>query len=203
MLIRPVIYSKLVKYLCVCGPVKQNKSPSANMTNASTNSLEPLMWLSQRPVKTTGARRPSHDSAGLQRIFLLGGQAQSVRQTIVMVSVRVRDCLVIVGDQGSNCSSKMNSIDKIPWPPEAQNRPNLTPKLNPIIFKLGAVKGTWVKINLSKFDWTADWTDVSWPHLQSWKPLDMCRSSCWANVPWKPRTCNKMVAGRPYQCPIR
>ena len=67
---------------------------------------------------------PSHDPAGLQRLLLLGGQAQSVRQPTVIVSVRVGDWLVIVGDQSYNCSTKMNSINKTTWLPEAQNRRN-------------------------------------------------------------------------------
>ena len=34
--------------------------------------------------------------------------------------------LLAVGEQSSNCLSKMKSIDKTTWPPEAQNRPKCT-----------------------------------------------------------------------------
>ena len=53
--------------------------------------------------------------------------------------------LAAVGEQSSNCMSKLKLIDKTTWPPEAGNHPKLTPigKVNlKVNINLGVVKGT-------------------------------------------------------------
>ena len=61
--------------------------------------------------------------------------------------------LAAVGEQSSNCLSKLKLIVKTTWPPEAGNRQingTMQGYLKPMLINLGVVKGTWVKMNPSK-----------------------------------------------------